>query len=256
MQADSCPECGQPLDSPGGKCLNPECGAFTDTSIGGIRIPVHGWGKTILFAIILALIAAVAAVVINSMLAEKDGKDGIDGIDPGKPAEEGIEQKLVKLGKGDTEQEIILAEGSVEATPEKPPETVPGGLTWAELTYPGSERALNFMGDNLKSGERAFISYDSFDKVKDFYAALIEEKFFKAPNVSEVALDNEKSTVFINPTGSLTVKIAKKNISEKVYILITSLDNISEGALKQFGGPKEDKEGKAGKEAGPDTGDK
>lgn len=233
MQADSCPECGKPLDAVDAKCRNPECGAFIDTTRGGIRIPVHGWGKTILLAIVFALIAALAAVIINSILGEKDS---------GKTDGDGIEQKLVKLGRGDTEQEIILAEGSVEATPEKPPEPVPGGLTWEELIYPGSERVLHFMGDSLKGGERAFLTNDSYDEVVNFYTVLIADKFFKEPNVSEVAMENEKSTVLINPTGSLTVKIAKRNISEKVYILVTSIENISEGALKQFGGPVEEKE--------------
>jgi hypothetical protein len=232
MQSENCPECGQPIDAFDRKCQNPECGAFTDTTVGGIRIPTRGWGKTILLAIVLALVAALAAMIINSFLANKDSAS---------PEPAGIEDKLVKLGQGDTEQEIILAEGSVEATPEKPPEPVPGGLTWAELTYPGADRVLNFMGRNLKDGERAYVTYEPYDDVKDFYFALIEEKFYKQPNVSEVALENEKSTVFINSTGSLTVKIAKRNINEKIYILITSLENLSEGALKQFGGQADEK---------------
>jgi hypothetical protein len=231
MPEDKCPECHMPLEADG-MCHNPDCPSCVQgTTICGVRIPTHGWGRAIILAVILALFAALALTLIPYSPRDESDK-------PGDVNEAGIESKIGDLISPESDSEIILAQGSTEARDIEPaPPEPPGGLSWEELEYPGAERILKYFGRRLSQDERAYISYDPYENIKQFYVNLIEEKFFTTPGMSELTDDERTSLVLKNDTGSLTVWVTKYAWEDKIYILLTKLENVAEGRLKPFGGP-------------------
>lgn len=228
MAGDVCPHCGNNL-SKHGKCSNTECPSTKDTdSQKGLSVPTQGWNKAILIAIILALIVSL---VLTYTRQEDDTETA--------PEDTGIEGELRKAASSEYEKEIVLAEGSVEAMDEPGPQPQPpGGLDWDTMVYPGAEQKVTYQGNTLKTGERSYVSTDAYPDIKKFYTTLITDNFFKAPGMSEVKSGNKTSLILTNDTGSLSVELTKLSWDENVHILISGLDNLAEGRLKPFGGPK------------------
>jgi hypothetical protein len=228
MSPGTCPECGKTIDDPEGLCTNPECPA-NRTPDGRMKIPTHGWPGAIALMVVLALIAATVLVIIpfkvKPQQKTEDKKD--------------IESKIERIEKGQSEKEIILAQGATEAPKEEKPEP-PGGLDWDRLRYPGSERLLNNYGKELKDDEQAYLTSDPYDKVKQYYIDLITDAFYKKPQMAEYTDHNKKVLTLQNQTGSLLVWITAPNYDTKVHILVTKTENLSNENLKPFGGPKKD----------------
>ncbi len=243
MQRDVCPECGERYKNPEGQCLNPDCPSRKKQ---GFRVPTHGWGGAIIFALALCVIVAIVLVIVPSKYKEP------------KPDDEatGVAGKIGKITSGESEAEVILAQGSTEAKPEEEPVETPGGLSWDDLRYPGSERLLNYFGRELRDDEQAYLTHSSYDAVKDFYSNLITKEFYKDPQMMEIVNNGVTKLTLQNQTGSLSVWVTAYGLDENgapasgqegnVYILVTKLENIAGENLKPYGGPVEEQERKYG----------
>ena len=234
-----CPECGNIIDYPEDLCTNPDCPFYQRMVSKGLKLPTHGWVNAIIFAIVLAVIAAVVLTYLPSNMSEDESGDNPSG----------IVAKIEKITSGESEAEIILAQGSTEAPPDVVSPTTPGGLDWERLRYPDSERLVRYFGKKLKADEQAYITYDDYDDVKTYYTELIKEEFFKEPQMLEVINEGVTKLTLQNQTGSLSVWVTATNEGEKVYILVTKLENLADKNLKPFGGPRdEQKKGTEGDE--------
>ena len=230
MAGDVCPHCGNNL-SKNGNCSNTECPSAKDPdSQKGLSVPTQGWSKTIMMAIVLTLIVSLYLTYTKSKETTETA-----------PEDTGIEGELRKAASSEYENEIVLAEGSVEAMKEPNPQPLtPGGLDWEDMVYPGAEQKVNYQGRVLNTGERAYVTTDAYPDIKKFYTTLIEKNFFKAPGMSEVISGNKTSLFLANDTGSLSVELTKMSWDENVHILISRLENLAEGRLMPFGGPDSD----------------
>jgi len=183
------------------------------------------------------MMAIILALIVSLVLTYTKPKENTETA----PVDTGIEGELRKAASSEYEKEIVLAEGSVEAIDESNPQPKPpGGLSWEDLVYPGAEQKVNYQGNVLKTGERAYVSTDAYPDIKKFYTTLIKVNFFKAPGMSEVKSGNKTSLILTNDTGSLSVELTKLSWDENVHILISGLDNLAEGRLMPFGGPEPD----------------
>ena len=233
MPSDICPHCGQPTDDKDGKCYNPECQSVDKTTtFAGLKIPTHGWGQTIKLVLIMAFVAAVVLTFIPINPKEEEEPEG----------ETGIEGELQHAASPVYEKPITLREGSVEAPIETTPEPEPpGGLDWDTLKYPGAQQKFNYLGNQVGDDERAYVTTDSYENVKQFYVDLIEDYFFKVQSSEVINGDSAKLTL-LNDTGSLTVWMTKYSWDENVHIKVSSLENLTDERLKSFGGPPPEEE--------------
>jgi hypothetical protein len=206
----------------------------------GFKFPTHGWGRAMLFAVIMTIAAAIAMTIIPPKNTKDKSGEGAD--EPGVE----IAEKIEKIQSGKSDTEIILSQGSTEAPSVEPPQP-PGGLSWESLRYPNSERLLMYSGRKLKADEQAYVSTDPYENVKAYYVQLITTEFRTAPQTSEMTDARGTQLTVQNQTGSLSVWVKVPPYEKKVYILVTKLENISDENLKPFGGPKEEQEKKLGK---------
>lgn len=234
MHSDVCPHCGQPTDDKDGKCHNPECQSVeTTTTFAGLKIPTHGWGKTIKLVLIMAFVAALILTFIPINPKEKEEPEG----------ETGIEAELQHAASPEYEKPLTLREGSVEAPIETAPEPEPpGGLDWDTLKYPGAQQKFNYLGNRVAEDERAYVATDSYENVKQFYTVLFEDYFYKPPQDIEMMEGNTTQLTLWNQTGSLTVWLTKYSWDENVHIKVSSLENLADEHLEPFGGPQPEDE--------------